>query len=188
MQMHNYQELVQQIQTGQSFEYLTFSRKTAEEPIVNNECLSLLFRAPFRAEGALFKSAEHFVVAEKARMFKDLPSALKAIMAKTPERAHTIGQGIQGFDEAIWAENCEALLVKANFYKFKAHQLLRDFLLCTGDKVLVYADADDLLLGAGFACDSQQYLTDPTRWPGKNLLGFSLMTVRDMINQHSTVH
>ena len=57
---------------------------------------------------------------------------------------------------------------------------LRNFLLSTGDKVLVEASPSDRIWGIGLGKNNPDAL-DPTKWRGQNLLGFALMNVRDSI-------
>lgn len=181
MDITNYQALLEKLAEGQRFNYLLFGQAQSDSRVVNSDCLSPWFPSPFKAEGALFKSLEHFMVAEKARLFKDLPSALKAIMSKTPQKAHKVSKTITGVDNALWATHCEALLVKANYYKFREHQVLTDYLTSTEERILVFADREDILFGAGLPLEAEEMLADPFQWPGENKLGFALMAVRDLL-------
>lgn len=61
--------------------------------------------------------------------------------------------------------------------KFGQHPELRDFLLGTGNRVLVEASPRDRIWGIGLAADDDR-ATSPAHWPGLNLLGFALMEVR----------
>ena len=57
-----------------------------------------------------------------------------------------------------------------------------NYLLDTGDSILVMTDPDDKVWGAGLAEDDPD-LADPAKWPGENLYGFALMEVRDEIRR-----
>ena len=104
--VRNRRDLEQQVQAGKYFHYLLFDDAPMSVHNGKYNYLSQWYGAPFRTEGTLFKTVEHFVVAEKARLFKDLSRALQAIMAKTPERAAKTGQAIEGVSEDSWAECC----------------------------------------------------------------------------------
>jgi ribA/ribD-fused uncharacterized protein len=55
---------------------------------------------------------------------------------------------------------------------------LREFLLSTGDRVLVEASPVDRVWGIGLAADDPR-AQSPAQWRGLNLLGFALMDARD---------
>ncbi|CAM5259864.1 NADAR domain-containing protein OS=Streptomyces fumanus OX=67302 GN=GCM10018772_52590 PE=4 SV=1 [Streptomyces fumanus] len=57
---------------------------------------------------------------------------------------------------------------------------LREFLLGTGDRVLVEASPVDPVWGIGLAADDEA-AADPERWQGANLLGFALMAARERL-------
>ena len=71
-------------------------------------------------------------------------------------------------------------MVKGNLHKFQQNEDLGKFLLATGDKVLVEASPVDAIWGIGLAQDHEDALL-PSKWRGPNLLGYALMTVRDLI-------
>jgi ribA/ribD-fused uncharacterized protein len=54
---------------------------------------------------------------------------------------------------------------------------LREYLLGTGDRVLVEASPLDRIWGIGLAADDER-AASPDRWRELNLLGFALMQVR----------
>ena len=68
--------------------------------------------------------------------------------------------------------------MEGNRAKFSQHPDLQEFLLGTGERVLVEASPVDRIWGAGLAADDDR-IADPHSWRGLNLLGFALMTVRD---------
>ena len=52
----------------------------------------------------------------------------------------------------------------------------------TGTKILVEASPYDKIWGIGLSAD-QENIENPLTWNGENLLGFTLMEVRDLINE-----
>ena len=87
---------------------------------------------------------------------------------------------VRGYTEQTWAATRFPVVVDGNLAKFRAHPALRDFLLGTGDLVLVEASPADRVWGVGLAPDHPD-TTVPGRWRGQNLLGFALMEVRDRL-------
>jgi ribA/ribD-fused uncharacterized protein len=79
----------------------------------------------------------------------------------------------------------EALQLRARSSLFVQHPLLGDFLVGTGQRILVEASPVDRIWGIGRSRDDPA-AADPGRWRGLNLLGFVLMQVRDILaEQHS---
>ena len=65
---------------------------------------------------------------------------------------------------------------------------MMDFLLSTGDKILVEASPLDTIWGIGLSKDNEK-AQNIAAWRGKNLLGFALMEVRDEIRKvYQNVH
>jgi ribA/ribD-fused uncharacterized protein len=65
--------------------------------------------------------------------------------------------------------------------KFGSHPELKDYLLNTGERILVEASPVDAIWGIGLAEDDPA-CENPNHWKGKNLLGFALMMVRDQLS------
>lgn len=68
-------------------------------------------------------------------------------------------------------------MVAGNLAKFAQNPALGEFLLGTGEQVLLEASPVDAVWGIGLAADHRD-ATRPAQWPGLNLLGFALMDVR----------
>ena len=63
-----------------------------------------------------------------------------------------------------------------------------DFLLSTGDKILVEASPVDTIWGIGLGKDNEK-AHNIASWRGKNLLDFALIEVRDEIRKvYQNVH
>jgi hypothetical protein len=58
------------------------------------------------------------------------------------------------------------------------------FLLATGERVLVEASPYDQIWGIGMAAGNAD-IENPLRWRGQNLLGFALMEIRDKLAQET---
>ena len=84
------------------------------------------------------------------------------------------------FDEKIWNEKRFDIVVQGSIAKFSQNPALKDFLLNTGGRILVEASPVDKIWGIGMAQDDD-HIDNPLKWQGLNLLGFSLMVVRDRL-------
>lgn len=141
-------------------------------------CLSQWQTAPFVVNGQRYVSAEHFMMAEKARLFQD-ESALRDILAAgSPPQIKQLGRAVRNFDEAVWADRREDIVYRGNMAKFDQNPSLKAFLLETGNKVLAEASPHDRIWGIGLD-ESAKAAKNPLLWKGLNLLGFCLMRVRD---------
>lgn len=136
----------------------------------------------FTIDGVFYKTAEYWMMAEKARLFNDEETLQKIIAAKSPREAKDLGRKIKGFNEEIWAEHRYDIVRIGNIYKFSQNEDLKQILLNTGNKILIEASPVDSIWGIGLA-EKDPRAKDPTQWLGLNLLGFALTDVRDAL-QH----
>lgn len=154
------------------------------EPKVEGEvdpsCLCQWWLSPFELEGVVYQTAEHYMMAEKARLSGDEEAYQRILSSPSPHDAKRLGRGVQGFDEKVWVAHRFEIVVHGNLAKFNQNYELRKYLFGTGESVLVEASPIDRIWGIGLAEDDPR-VTNPQQWQGLNLLGFALMTVRSML-------
>ena len=171
-------DLLAHIATGTQPDYLLFwGHRPSRDGSIGKTCMSQWFEAGFAVDGLRYPTAEHFMMAGKARLFGDGEIAGQILAAAEPGAVKALGRKIRGFDEATWVAHRSGIVEAANLAKFSQNPALRDFLLATGEKVLVEASPVDAIWGIGLAADDAR-AQDPAQWPGLNLLGFALMQVR----------
>lgn len=174
----NLAALQAQAAAGVPLNYLLFwGHRPARDGSVGKSCFSQWYEAAFETQGQRYATAEHYMMAAKARLFGDTEAAAQIVAAPNPGAAKALGRKIRNFDEAKWLANRDTIVEAANLAKFSQNVGLRDFLLATGEQVLVEASPIDAIWGIGLAADDPR-ATDPAQWPGLNLLGFALMRVR----------
>jgi ribA/ribD-fused uncharacterized protein len=144
-------------------------------------CFSQWFDAPFTVDGVVYKTSEHWMMAQKALLFGDTKSFHSIIKTETPKEAKDFGRNVHNFDEEIWNTNRFEIVKNGNIHKFNQHPDFAKYLHSTGDKILVEASPVDTIWGIGLSHDSQN-IDNPYYWRGLNLLGFALMEVRDFLN------
>ncbi|WP_345040979.1 NADAR family protein [Streptomyces sannanensis] len=172
-------ELTRQIRTGKRVRFLHFWGHTPRpDGQMGASCLSQWWASPFTVDGVRYATAEHWMMAEKARLFGDEEAERQAVEARNPALAKRAGRLVRGFDEAVWERERYGIVVAGSIHKFGQHAELRDFLLGTGERVLVEASPLDRIWGIGLAADDD-HAHDPARWRGLNLLGFALMEARE---------
>jgi ribA/ribD-fused uncharacterized protein len=178
-------ELLGVLDEGRQPQYLMFwGHQPSGADGVGKGCLSQWWPASFTVDGLAYPSAEHFMMAGKAALFGDPETAERIRRAPDPAAAKALGREVRGFDEQRWAQRRFEIVVAGNLAKFSQHGRLRQFLLATGDQVLVEAAARDPIWGIGLAPGDER-AASPGRWPGLNLLGFALMEVRERLRDQS---
>lgn len=173
--------LIRAVRAGAEVEYLHFwGHRPRPDGRIGPSCLSQWWPSPFTVDGVEYATAEHWMMAGKARLFEDAAAERAVLAAGSPAAAKKAGRLVRGFDEAIWARERFRIVVEGSLHKFGAHPDLREFLLNTGDRVLVEASPVDRVWGIGLAAGDEA-ARDPERWRGPNLLGFALMEARERL-------
>jgi ribA/ribD-fused uncharacterized protein len=166
---------------GEHIDLLLFwGHKPARHGGVGTGCLSQWWPAPVIVDGISYPTAEHWMMAQKARLFGDEEHLAAVLAATSPGAAKAAGRKVRGFEEARWAKARYGIVVDGNLAKFSQHAELRQFLRATGRKVLVEASPLDRIWGIGLAATNPD-AHRPSAWRGANLLGFALMDVRDRL-------
>lgn len=174
----NLKDLRQRHQAGEAFTFLHFwGHRPRPDGQASSSCFSQWFEAPFSIDRERYATAEHFMMAEKARLFGDEASRTQILAAASPGAAKALGRKVKGFDEPVWLEHRFDIVVRASRAKFEQNAAIRKFLMGTGDQVVVEASPVDAIWGIGLAAADDR-ANDPLQWQGLNLLGFALMQVR----------
>lgn len=163
---------------GEPLRYLCFWGHQPPRTGVSASCFSQWYDAGFNINGVRYPTAEHFMMAGKARLFGATDILEQVLASPAPDTVKALGRKIEGFDEAVWAQARYGLVVEGNRAKFSQNAVLGDFLRATADQVLVEASPVDSVWGIGLAKDHVD-AHNPAQWRGLNLLGFALMDVRD---------
>ncbi|QMU68223.1 NADAR family protein [Streptacidiphilus sp. P02-A3a] len=142
--------------------------------------LSQWWPSAFTVRGVRYATAEHWMMAGKARLFGDEAAVPAILAARTPAEAKNLGRLVRGFDEERWSAARFGLVAEGNTAKFGQDPALREYLLGTGGRVLVEASPVDRVWGIGLAATDDR-ARDPDRWRGLNLLGFALMEARSRL-------
>ncbi|WP_329258664.1 NADAR family protein [Streptomyces sp. NBC_01478] len=175
--------LIREVRTGARVKYLHFwGHRPRPDGRVGASCLSQWWPSPFTVDGVTYGTAEHWMMAGKARLFGDAEALARVLAAGHPSQAKKAGRLVRGFDEEIWTRERFGIVVEGSVHKFAADEELRAFLLGTGERVLVEASPVDRVWGIGLAADDAA-AEDPERWRGPNLLGFALMAARERLRE-----
>ncbi|MEO9969384.1 MAG: NADAR family protein [Hyphomonadaceae bacterium] len=172
--------LLNRINQGETPEYLLFWGHRAKPSTVTKACFSQWWPSKFVVDEDVFETAEHWMMAHKAKLFGAHEIYSQILNNPDPRAAKGLGRKIENFDAKIWNANKFSIVVEGNLHKFQQNDALLTFLLATERKVLVEASPVDTIWGIGLARDHEDALS-PEKWRGPNLLGYALMTVRDLL-------
>eukprot|EP01088_Endostelium_zonatum_P021078 TRINITY_DN8094_c0_g1_i1.p1 TRINITY_DN8094_c0_g1~~TRINITY_DN8094_c0_g1_i1.p1 ORF type:complete len:797 (+),score=253.18 TRINITY_DN8094_c0_g1_i1:114-2504(+) len=133
-------------------------------------------------------SVQQYYLAEKARSVEDYPR-VKQIMRSTDEdKLRKVQKEMKlARKDMSWGEEIDRdIMRRGNEMKFRQNEKLRGRLLATGEKTLVEASPFDKDWGIGMAANDIR-VEDKKRWKGKNWMGESLMSVREVLrNEDAT--
>jgi len=80
--------------------------------------LSQWWPSAFTVQGVRHATAEHWMMAGKARLFGDEASVPRILAARTPAEAKNLGRLVRGFDEERWSAARFELVVTGSTAKF----------------------------------------------------------------------
>ncbi len=169
--------LLAAVARGQQPDFLFFWGHKAKPGDLGKHVLSQWSPARFEVDGQAYPTAEHYMMAEKARLFGDEAIRREILAAPDPGKAKALGRKVQGFDTPTWDAACFEIVVRGNAAKFGQDPALGGWLRKTAPALLVEASPVDPIWGIGLAADDPR-AQDPTQWQGRNLLGFALSRVR----------
>ena len=173
--------LLNQLAQESRVKYLFFwGDQPSKDGTVTKSCLSQWWLTDFVVAGVVYRSMEHWMMAEKARLFADEQALTQILAAKSPAEAKKLEREIDQFVPEVWEARKGEIVATGNLHKFSQHPELSRFLLATNDRLLVEASPVDTIWGIGLAADAAD-AENPARWQGPNLLGFILMEVRDQL-------
>lgn len=132
---------------------------------------------PMEIDGTTYNSAEQYMMAKKALVFKDKDAYRRIMDARWPSEQKAIGRTLRGYSDAVWHSVARDVVLRANLKKFRRGSPLCQYLLGTLGQIIVEASPTDTVWGIGLAEDDPAAL-DPTKWRGSNWLGEVLMEVR----------
>lgn len=134
----------------------------------------------FTIDGVEYFHAEGFMMAAKARLFGDSATLDQILQAPNPAVAKQLGRLVTNFDEEVWVARRYELVVQGNVAKYSQAPDLASYLQSTAPKVLVEASPRDVIWGIGLGANNPRAQI-PSEWRGKNLLGFALTEVRELL-------
>ena len=178
-----YQRLQQELAAGKMRELRLFwEHQPAENDQLTIGCLSQLWMEDFHFFSDPYHCMEQYMMAFKAQLFDDEEIRWEILKCNDPKLCRDLGRRVRGFDQTVWDKFKYSIVLNGNWRKFSQNQDLREFLLSTGDSVLVAASPSDDIWGIRLAASSPED-QNQIGWQGQNLLDFALMEVRDELRR-----
>ena len=164
-------------------EFIFFWKHYNNKKFLTKSCLSQFFPCKFKSNDIEYNCAEQYMMSEKAKLFKDEEIYQLILKETSPDKIKRLGRQIKNFNNREWDKNKLNIILQGNILKFSQNEDLKKFLIETGDKILVEASPYDKIWGIGLDQKNPD-ARNPHKWNGLNLLGFTLMKVRDIIKKN----
>ena len=92
--------------------------------------------------GKMYANSEQTIQVAKAVMFDDDKCEQLIMQTSNPSKAKAIGNSIRRFNQQRWERDCKSLVRSICLAKFQQNEKCKEFLLGTGNKVIVEATKD----------------------------------------------
>ena len=149
-------------------------------PDEENGFLSNWYLSNFSVGGTDFTSMEQFMMYQKAVCFHDNVIAEQILATQDVAHIKELGRLVSGYNESIWNGIRQIIVYEGLLAKFSQNDSLRKKLKDTQDAVLAECAVKDCIWGIGRSMNDPQRM-NLEQWKGQNLLGYTLMMVRDKV-------
>lgn len=149
-------------------------------PNEENGYLSNWYVSDFSINGIKFTSIEQYMMYSKAIIFNDKEVADKILLTNDVAEIKALGRSVSNYDESVWNGLRQIVVYEGLLAKFSQNEELKEKLKSTGEAILAECAVKDCIWGIGLSMKDQNRF-DQSKWKGKNLLGYSLMMVREKL-------
>ena len=153
-------------------------------PDEENGYLSNWYLSDFNVDGIQYSSMEQYMMYQKAICFKDYEIAKKILKTDNVAEIKTLGRKVSNYDDHIWNGVRQVIIYEGLLQKFLQNEELKNQLLSTKNAILAECAVKDIIWGIGLSMKDENRF-DKSKWKGTNLLGYTLMLVREQILEDS---
>ncbi len=146
-----------------------------------NGYLSNWYPSPFTLDGRSFSSVEQYMMHRKALTFGDTETAAAILATDNVGKIKALGRSVRNYDDTVWNGIRQIVVYKGLLEKFRQNPDLKRQLLATAPHILAECAMQDKIWGIGLSMHDE-YRFEPDLWEGQNLLGFTLMMVREELS------
>ena len=147
-------------------------------PEEENGYLSNWYLSEFTVDNIKFSSMEQFMMYKKAICFGDKVIAGQILKTNNVTEIKKLGRLVAGYCDNVWAGIRQIIVYEGIIEKFSQNKSLGNRLKKTKDAIFAECAVKDYVWGIGLSMTDDQRL-DMSKWKGANLLGYTLMMVRD---------
>jgi len=148
-----------------------------EDPLSNHHF------SDFIVKGVKFNHNEKFIMYCKAMFFKDLVTAEKILKAHHPQQCKLLGRDVTPYNDPIWKTKRRGYSFIGSYQKALQNTYISEYLLATGNAILVEAAKHDRDWGVGIGIDDPR-IYDMSQWNGANIQGEVWTDVRTKLQEH----
>lgn len=145
-----------------------------------NGYLSNWYLSEFNINGIQYSSMEQYMMYQKALLFNDSDIAGQILGTSNVGKIKALGRAVKNYNELMWSGQRQIIVYNGLLEKFRQNDALKEQLLATGQSILAECAVQDRIWGIGLSMKDDKRF-NMNEWQGQNLLGFSLMCVRAVI-------
>ncbi len=149
-------------------------------PDEENGIFSNWYISDFTAGGFSYTSLEQYMMHRKALRFGDDGIAAQIMSTDDPAQIKALGRKVSGYDNHVWNGVRQIVVYEGLLAKFSQNDDLKQLLLATGDEPMAECAATDRIWGNGMSMSDPER-SDRAKWQGQNLMGYTLMQVRERL-------
>lgn len=149
-------------------------------PDEENGYLSNWYLSNFIVKGIEYSSMEQFMMHQKAIYFCDEEIEEQILATNDVSHIKKLGRLVSGYEDHIWNGIRQIIVYEGLLAKFSQNINLKEKLLSTGSAILVECAVKDRIWGIGLSMHNPDRF-DKAKWQGQNLLGYTLMMVREKL-------
>lgn len=153
-------------------------------PDEENGYLSNWYLSDFEIDGIRYSSMEQYMMYQKAMTFQDREIAQQILETSDVGKIKALGRSVKGYDDLVWCGLRQIIVYHGVLEKFRQNDELKKKLLATQQDVLAECAVQDKVWGIGLSMKDDDRL-DMHKWQGQNLLGFSLMHARSVLEREN---
>lgn len=147
-------------------------------PEEENGFLSNWYLSDFKVNEVKYSSMEQFMMYKKAIRFQDIEKAQQILSTNDVALIKEYGRQVKGYNDSIWCGIRQIVVYQGLLAKFSQNNILYNKLLQTHNDIFAECAVKDRVWGIGLSMNDPQRL-DLAKWRGQNLLGYTLMMVRE---------
>ena len=149
-------------------------------PEEENVYLSNWFYSKFSIDDIEYTSMEQYMMYKKAICFNDVAIAEQILSTNDVAQIKELGRLVSGYNDSIWSGIRQIVVYDGLIAKFARNENLRSLLKSTEKAILAECAVKDCIWGIGLSMKDPRRM-QPEQWKGHNLLGYTLMMVRERL-------